>query len=551
MNLRRRHAIILATCSLSLFITSLDGTIVNVALPAIQHSLHAQIDGLEWVVDSYLLVLASLLLVSGSTGDRIGRRRMFQTGLLIFSAASLLCSLAPSVPVLIAFRMLQAVGGSMLAPNSLSIITNTFTEPRQRAKAIGVWAGVFGVSAACGPVLGGLLVVGVGWRAVFWVTAPVGALALVLSHRFVPESKAPQPRRFDAPGQLLMAAFLAGLTYAIIEAPTAGWTSTRILAIFAASLVLLVSFVLVERRTAEPLLDIRFFRSPPFSGAVVIAVACFIVFAGFLFLNTLYLQDARGESALVAGLMTLPATGVVVVAAPLSGRIVARWGARGPLVAAGLLLAAAAVVLAQTTVTTPYWTLVVAYLLFGAGFGFANPPITNTAVAGMPRAQAGTAGGVASGARQVGNVLGVALMGALTTSRYLAAISGRLARAGVPAGVRRAVVDAGPAAAGRHGAIAGHEGATAASIARATFALSAHAGWDLAVGCGLVVVVAALSTTGRRARFAAAEIGQVMQLDDHEYEPVAVADGAAPGLPAGRAISAWQIAPADEADPHP
>lgn len=522
---RGGKAMILATCSLSLFLTSLDGTIVNVALPAIQRGLHAHIAGLEWVVDSYLLVLATLLLLSGSTGDRVGRRRTFSTGLLVFTSGSLLCSLAPDVQVLIAFRMVQAVGGSMLVPNSLSIITNTFTDARERAMAIGAWAGVFGVSAACGPVLGGLLVVGVGWRSVFWVSAPVGALALLLARRFVPESKASRPRPIDVPGQALIAAFLACLTYAIIEGPGDEWGS-RTLALFALSALLLAAFVAVERRARAPLLDLRFFRSPPFSGAVVIAVGCFLVFAGFLFLNTLYLQDSRGESALMAGVMTLPATGVIALAAPFSGRVVARWGSRGPLAAAGALITTAGILLSFTTVTTPYWVLAVTYLVLGAGFGFANPPITNTAVSGMPREQAGTAGGVASASRQIGNVLGVALMGALTTSRYLTEVGPRLARAGVGHAARRAIVAAGPAAvtrasAGQH-ARSAHLGDRALEVARATFAISAHAGWELAAACGVAVVAAALFSTGARARAAARRVGREM-----EIEPVLIGKGTA------------------------
>lgn len=518
--MRRDRVVILATCSLSLFLTSLDGTIVNVALPAIQHGLHAQIDGLEWVVDAYLLVLATLLLVSGSTGDRLGRRRMFRTGLLIFTAGSLLCSLAPNVQVLIAFRMLQAAGGSMLVPNSLSIITNTFPDARERATAIGVWAGVFGVSAASGPILGGLLVDGVGWRSVFWVSAPVGALALVLARRFVPESRAVHPRPVDVPGQVLVAAFLACLTYAIIEGPRDRWGSPEILGLFAACAVLLVAFALVERRSRAPLLDLRFFKSPPFSGAAIIAVACFLVFSGFLFLNTLYLQDARGASALAAGVMTLPATGIIALAAPTSGRVVARWGSRYPLVGSGTLIVVACVLLMRTTVTTPYWVLGVTYLVLGAGFGLANPPITNTAVSGMPMEQAGTAGAVASAARQIGNVLGVALMGALTSSRYLATVGARLAQAGVGEAVRRAVVAAGPAGftrSGGHGlSRAGHAGSVhqhVQQIARATFAVSAHVGWALGAVCGALVVAAALFSTRASAREAARAVGREMEIE--------------------------------------
>ena len=192
---RRRQYLVLAICCLSLFIVGLDATIVNVALPSIGRELHSPVSGLQWTIDAYSLVLASLLMLSGSTADRVGRRRTFQAGLAVFTLGSLLCSLAPGLGWLVAFRMLQAVGGSMLNPVAMSIITNTFTEPAERARAIGVWGGVFGLSMAMGPVLGGALVDAVGWRGVFWVNIPVGIAALGLTALFVPESKAPRPRR--------------------------------------------------------------------------------------------------------------------------------------------------------------------------------------------------------------------------------------------------------------------------------------------------------------------------------------------------------------------
>jgi MFS family permease len=219
---RRRRYLVLAICCLSLFIVGLDATIVNVALPSIGRELHSSVSGLQWTIDAYSLVLASLLMLSGSTADRVGRRRTFQAGLALFTLGSLLCSVAPGLGWLVAFRMLQAVGGSMLNPVAMSIITNTFTEPAERARAIGVWGGVFGLSMAMGPVLGGALVDAVGWRGVFWVNIPVGIAALVLTALFVPESKAARPRRPDPVGQLLVIAMLASLTYAVIEGPAYG-----------------------------------------------------------------------------------------------------------------------------------------------------------------------------------------------------------------------------------------------------------------------------------------------------------------------------------------
>ena len=331
---RRQRLVILGICCLSLLIVGLDSTIVNVALPSIRNDLHASVSGLQWVIDAYTLVLASLLMLSGSTADRIGRKRVFQTGLVVFSLGSLLCGVAPTLELLVAFRVLQAIGGSMLNPVAMSIIRNVFDDPRERAMAIGMWGAVFGLSMALGPVLGGALVDSVGWRSVFFVNVPIGAVAFVLTAALVPESRAEHPRRLDPVGQLLVIAALASLTYAIIEAPRAGWTSPGILALFAFSLASFVALVLYELRRREPLVEMRFFRSAPFSGASTIAVCAFAALGGFLFLNTLYLQGVRHLSPFHAGLYLLPMAVMVLVCAPLSGRIVGRRGARIPLVIA-------------------------------------------------------------------------------------------------------------------------------------------------------------------------------------------------------------------------
>ncbi|MGK5683327.1 MFS transporter [Actinoplanes sp. URMC 104] len=453
----RRRALVLAICCLSLLIVGLDNTIVNIALPALRTDLGTSLSGLQWVIDAYTLVLASLLILSGSTADRVGRRRTFQTGLALFTVGSLLCSVAPGLGWLIAFRMVQAVGGSMLNPVAMSIITNTFTEPRERARAIGVWGGVVGLSMAIGPLLGGVLVETLGWRSIFWINVPVGVAAVVLTALFVPESRAPKPRRIDPVGQALVLILLASVTYGIIEGPGAGWGSAEIVGCFVLGAAALAGLLAYEPRRAEPLLDLRFFRSIPFSGATVIAVSAFGALAGFLFLNTLYLQDARGLSALHAGLYTLPMAAMTVVFAPLSGRLVAARGTRLPLILAGTAMTLAMLPLTRLTATTPDAVLVGCYLLFGIGFGLVNAPITNTAVSGMPRAQAGVAAAVASTSRQVGGSLGVAVIGAVVVS--------------------------------------GFTGASPAGLAEAS-----HPGWWIVVGCGLSVLTLGLLTTNRWAR---------------------------------------------------
>jgi EmrB/QacA subfamily drug resistance transporter len=409
----RRRLLVLAICCMSLLIVSLDNTILNVALPSMREELHTSVAGMQWTIDAYTLVLASLLILAGSTADRIGRRRVFQAGLVLFTLGSLLCSLAPNLDSLVAFRMVQAVGGSMLNPVAMSIITNTFTDPRQRARAIGVWGGVVGISMAAGPLVGGVLVDSVGWRSIFWVNLPVGIAALLLTWRYVPESRAPRPRRPDPVGQLLVMALLGSLTYAIIEAPTAGWTSPLILAFSAIAALSLTGLLLYEPRRSEPLVDLRFFRSAPFSGATVIAVCAFASLGGFLFLNTLYLQDIRGMTALHTGLYMLPMAALTLVCAPLSGRLVGSRGPRLSLLVAGTAMAASGVLFATFEAETSTPLLFTGYVLFGLGFGMVNAPITNTAVSGMPRAQAGVAAAVASTSRQIGQTLGVAVIGAV------------------------------------------------------------------------------------------------------------------------------------------
>ncbi|MFE9428573.1 MFS transporter [Kitasatospora sp. NPDC006697] len=451
-----RRTLILAICCMSLFIVGIDNTIVNVALPAIQHDLHASVSGLQWVISAYTVVIASLLLLAGSTGDRFGRRRVFQIGLALFTLGSVLCSLAPGLQWLIAARVVQAAGGSMLNPVAMGIITNTFTGAAERARAIGVWGAVAGVSMSLGPVIGGLLVGSVGWQAIFWINLPVGLAAMALAQRYVPESRAARPRRPDPVGQVLMVVLLGLLTYTLIEAPEAGWTATRTLLGFLVAALSAVGFVFWELRVAEPLIDPRFFRSLPLSGATVIAVSGFASLAGFLFLNTLYLQDVLGYSALRAGLYVLPLAGTAAVLAPVSGRLVGSRGPRLPLLVSGVAMALSALLLTGLSTRTPLLQLLAAYVVFGIGFGMINAPITNTAVSGMPRSQAGVAAAVASTSRQTGQSLGVAVIVSVVVSSV-------------------------------HGPLKGG------------FTQASHAGWWIIVGFGVLVVLLGILSTGNRA----------------------------------------------------
>jgi EmrB/QacA subfamily drug resistance transporter len=307
---------------------------------------------------------------------------------------------------------------------------------------------------ALGPVLGGVLVATVGWRGIFWVNIPVGIAAIVLTALFVPESRAPRPRRIDPAGQLFVIALLASLVYALIEGPHRGWTSPGILACFAVSAAAVVALVCYEPRRDEPLIDVRFFRSAPFSGAVAIAICAFAALGGFLLVNTLYLQNVRGFSPLLAGLYTLPMSAMTALFSPLSGRLVASRGTRPSLLIAGLAITAAGLMLTRLETNTSTLSLIISYLLFGIGFGMVNAPITNSTVSGMPRDQAGVAAGVASTSRQIGSSLGVAVIGSAAVSML-------------------------------HGPF------------RQDFAAASHAGWWILAFCGAMVFVLGLVVSGR------------------------------------------------------
>ncbi|GHI07897.1 MFS transporter [Streptomyces cellostaticus] len=470
----RRRLLVLAICCMSLLIVSLDNTVLNVALPSMQRDLHATTSGLQWTIDAYTLVLASLLMLAGSTADRIGRKKVFMAGLVVFSIGSLLCSLAPDLDLLVVFRMVQAVGGSMLNPVAMSIITNTFTDSRERARAIGVWGAVVGISMAAGPLVGGLLVESVGWRSIFWINLPVGLAALLLTLRFVPESRAPRARRPDPVGQVLVIALFGSLTYAIIEAPDAG--PDAVLPFGMVACAALLGLLWYEPRRDEPLIDLRFFRSAPFSGATAIAISAFAALGGFLFLSTLYLQNVRGLDARHAGLWMLPMAVPTFLCAPLSGRLVGSRGPRVPLLIAGCAMTASAVLFAAFEGETSDTTLFLGYVLFGVGFGFVNAPITNTAVSGMPRAQAGVAAAVASTSRQLGQTLGVAIVGAVLAS------------------------------------------GVGSSSYKDTFVSAARPGWWILTACGVAVLVLGLVSSGRWARGTAQRTAE--QLESVEVRQV-------------------------------
>jgi EmrB/QacA subfamily drug resistance transporter len=412
----RRKTIVLMSCCLSLLIVSMDATIVNVAIPNIRADLGASPSQLQWVVDVYTLVLASLLMLSGATGDRFGRRRVFQIGLTVFAVSSLLCSLAPNIETLIAARFLQAIGGSMLNPVALSIISQVFTGRVERARALGVWGAVVGISMALGPTVGGLLIELISWRAVFWINLPICAAAIALTAIFVPETKSATMRNIDPIGQGLAVVFLFGVVFTLIEGPGEGWTNPRVVAVAVVAVLAFVAFLRYEARRHDPFIDLRFFRSIPFASATLTAVCAFSAWGAFLFMMSLYLQSERHYTAMHTGLIYLPIAIGALLFSPLSGRLVGRYGARPSLLVAGALITTASAMLTFLTATTPVWALLGIFAVFGVGFAMVNAPLTNAAVSGMPLDRAGAASAVTSTSRQIGVSIGVALCGSVAGS---------------------------------------------------------------------------------------------------------------------------------------
>jgi EmrB/QacA subfamily drug resistance transporter len=397
----------------ALFMIMLDNTVVNVALPSIQRSLHATTSALEWTVNAYTLTFAVLLVTGGRLGDIFGRRRMFLFGVAVFGASSFLIGLSQSDTWLIVFRAVQGVGAGFMMPATLSIITNTF-EAHERGRAIGTWAGVSAMALAIGPVVGGLLVQDVSWQSIFFLNVPVAALAIAVTLFAARESRdETAARTIDLPGVATLTIGLAALVLGLVQSNTWGLGSARVIALFAVAVVAIAAFAAIELRSRAPMIDFRFFRSRSFFGANVVAfIVSFAMLAMFFFL-ALYMQDILGYSPLQAGLRFLPSTCLIIVIAPISGRLADRVGPR-PLMTGGLVSVAAAMfLLTRITVHADYGMLVVSLVLMGVGMGFVMSPMSTAAMNSVDRAKAGVASGIISMTRMVGGTFGIAVMGAI------------------------------------------------------------------------------------------------------------------------------------------
>ncbi|MGK5638119.1 MFS transporter [Streptomyces sp. URMC 126] len=409
----RRPGLVLTVCAASILLIGVDVTALNVALPAMERDLRASVSGMQWAVAAYSLTLATLMLYTGSTGDRIGRKRVLTAGLAVFTAGSVLCAIAPDLPSLIGFRVVQGVGAAGLGPVGLAIVADVFSGHHDRVRAMGVWMGAYGMGLAIGPVVGGLLVDTVGWRSVFWLNVPIGIVTLVAALRGVPESRAERPRRPDPVGQILVITLLAPLAYAVIEAPRAGWTAPVVITCFVVTAASCVGLLAYERRRAEPLIDLGFFRNARFSGAGAAQVCVFGTFGGFFFLTALYLQNPLRMSAREAGLWMLVPAGALALSSMCAARLARRFGKRPLLVGAGIALTASGALIALFTADSARPLLAVEYALFGLGVGLATPLVIAEGVSNLPADRTGLASAILTTAGRSAFALGVAVLGAI------------------------------------------------------------------------------------------------------------------------------------------
>jgi EmrB/QacA subfamily drug resistance transporter len=427
----------LAVLIFSLSIIGIDASILNVALPTLSRDLHADTAALQWMVDSYVLVFAGFLLTGGSLGDRLGRRGALVAGLVVFGSSSFAAAMASSWTQVAIARAAMGMGAALIMPATLSIITNVFREPRERARAIGVWAAVSAIGGALGPLFGGVLLAHFWWGSVFLVNVPVVVIAVPLVYAFVPTSRDPNPHRIDVVGSLCSMVGLSLLLWSIIGAPERGWTSTGSLVLFGAAIAVLAGFVLWELRTANPMLDMSFFRDPRFTVACLAITMAFFAAQGSTFMNAQMFQLVFGYTPLEAGIRMVPYILMFVLGAWMAPRINERVGTK--LVVAGGLLVSASGMFIQlgVHVDSSYFRAVVGIALVAGGMGLATPPATEAIMGSVPREKAGVGSAMNDTTRLTGGALGVAVLGSILATQYRSSMGDAVHRLSVPAAVAR------------------------------------------------------------------------------------------------------------------
>lgn len=419
-----RPRLTLLAVALATFMTYLDNNIVNVAMPAIQRDLHLGISGLEWVVSSYILVFASLLLAGGRLADVFGRRRLFQIGLGIFTAASLAAGLAASSDTLVVARAVQGLGAALVTPTTLAIISATYTDARKRAAAVGIWSGVGALALAVGPLLGGVLSQHAGWQWIFIINVPIGLATMVLAGRVIAESRKDSgPRGLDLPGLATSALALFALTFALIEGQSRGWTSPAILGCFAVAVALGLAFVRIEARSAEPMVAISLFAERVFTGGLIALMMWGFGLFGIYFFTSLYLQNVLGFSPTKAGLAFLPMALLMAAGAVISEQVSRRLGAHRVVAFAMVLMAAGIAWVSLLSADTTFLGLMPSFAIIGIGGGL-TVPLTASVLEAMPREEAGVASGIFNASREVSGLLGITVIGAILAARQTGLLAG-------------------------------------------------------------------------------------------------------------------------------
>jgi EmrB/QacA subfamily drug resistance transporter len=437
----RRKTIILLSMCFALFMAMLDNTVVNVALPTMAKDLHAGVSGLQWIVDGYVLAFASLLLTGGIAGDRYGRKRMFLLGLSIFTVASLLCGLSGSTGELISFRAVQGIGAALLMPGTLSILTVTFP-PSERAKAIGIWAGVSGLALAFGPTAGGYLVEHSGWQSIFFLNVPIGILAWVVAWRVVKESFAEESRHLDLVGLGLGTAGFFSLVYALIEANQRGWGDAVIIGMLSLGALFMAAFISWEYVTPRAMMPLPFFKIPAFSAGNSVAFSISLGMFGTFFFYSLYMQLIRGYSALGTGVRILPITGMIFFVAPQAGRFAQKYGSRLPMSFGPLLAGTGLVLLSRVGIGTSFAKMIPVLMMMGIGMGSTMAPMTAAVMNAVGPARAGLGSAMTNTSREVGGTFGIALLGTLLTTGLRSTLTNGLASLHLDLGRRTAILGA-------------------------------------------------------------------------------------------------------------
>ena len=506
-----RRWLALGIVSVSLLITTIDATVLNVALPTLVRDLGATSTDLQWIVDAFVLVFAGLLLVGGSIADRFGRKWIFVAGLAVFGSCSLWAALSPSVGMLIAARAGMGVGGALIMPATLALITSIHTDPRERRLAFGIWSATTGAGAVLGPIIGGLLLAHFSWGSIFLINVPVAAIALSLTAPFVPNSRNPNIGRPDLLGSLLSMAGLTLLLWALIEAPIDGWSSGQVIGAGIGGAVVLAGFALWESRTRHPMLRLSFFRSRSFSvAAISVAMVMFALF-GALFVLTQYLQFDLAYSALQTGLLLLPAAGTLVVVASLSSFIDRAIGSRLTVGGGLLFIAGGLLQMSSASMSTTYGGIVLGLVLVGIGVGLVIPSVTSAMMSSLPGEHTGVGAATSSAFLQVGSAFGVAVIGSLLSTRYQNHMAASLVHVHLPPGIESTILGSVGGALSAAATLGGPAGQLLAGLGRSAFVSAV----DLSFVVGAAVtVLAALVAFLALPRRPAVDVPRTPETDD-------------------------------------